>query len=377
MPCPVGTTLRTLPLRVAPLPGEAIDSWLEALAARHRATFGAVLAQCDLHASDVSGLGLLAPPSSTVDDIAFVTGVASDVVQDLTLPLGDVRGRGHRYRHCWGWRTSSRYCPHCLTETGGRWKLSWRHNTTFACTAHHCLLVDSCPGCHQALRVRSPRMDVVPVSGCCANSSQYRRPEATARCGADLTAATSAPLGSDHRILHAQQRLDALRTILSDIRAVDSCTARDTPALSDITELARWMVSAVHPVQLGDILLSVGGTPPADLPNELATFNVPHAAVDPGVATIAVGYTLALAVLEETPGEARNLLQDIMSTAIPGRLTRSGAGVMHARLSARADVVYAAAFERAYNDRRVQFRLAASAARNSAALKISGTGWRR
>lgn len=366
MPCPVGTTLRTLPLRVAPLPGEAIDSWLEALAARHRATFGAVLAQCDLHASDVSGLGLLAPPSSTVDDIAFVTGVASDVVQDLTLPLGDVRGRGHRYRHCWGWRTSSRYCPRCLTETGGRWKLSWRHNTTFACTAHHCLLVDSCPGCHQALRVRSPRVGSVPVLGRCANPRQPRKLGAIAKCDVDLTAATTTPLCPDHPILHTQQHLAALR-------AEPSVTG----ALGDITELARWMVSAVHPVQLGDILLSVGGTPPADLPSELATFNVPHAAVDPGVATTAVGYTLALAVLEETPGEARNLLQDIMSTAIPGRLTRSGSGVMHVRLTARADAVYTAAFERAYNDRRVQFRLAASAARNSAALKISGTGWTR
>lgn len=39
---------RTLPLRVEPLPGEAIDSWLEAVARTHRATFGSVLDQCGI-----------------------------------------------------------------------------------------------------------------------------------------------------------------------------------------------------------------------------------------------------------------------------------------------------------------------------------------
>lgn len=60
--------LRTLPLAVAPTRGEALDSWLEAIAARHQTPFGDILRSCDikpnrnagtlfLHSNEVPGIG--------------------------------------------------------------------------------------------------------------------------------------------------------------------------------------------------------------------------------------------------------------------------------------------------------------------------------
>ena len=40
----MSATARTLPLRVPIVPGEALDSWLEALARRHQVTVGALIA---------------------------------------------------------------------------------------------------------------------------------------------------------------------------------------------------------------------------------------------------------------------------------------------------------------------------------------------
>jgi hypothetical protein len=42
-------TARTLPFRIVPIDGEALDSWLEAIAFRHDAPFGAVLRRCGIH----------------------------------------------------------------------------------------------------------------------------------------------------------------------------------------------------------------------------------------------------------------------------------------------------------------------------------------
>ncbi|WP_327749167.1 hypothetical protein [Streptomyces europaeiscabiei] len=47
------TSNRTLPLRVAPLPGEALNSWLETVAATLRTPMGELLAAMGLFAENV------------------------------------------------------------------------------------------------------------------------------------------------------------------------------------------------------------------------------------------------------------------------------------------------------------------------------------
>jgi hypothetical protein len=46
--CAEPTFGRTLPVRVAPMPGEALDSWLEAIAFRYRVAMGDVMSWCGI-----------------------------------------------------------------------------------------------------------------------------------------------------------------------------------------------------------------------------------------------------------------------------------------------------------------------------------------
>ena len=140
---------RTLPLRVPPVPGEAIDSWLEALARRHQVTVGTLVTALGWHMPGSPG-GLVAGiPAQVLRRLEHQAGLPAGrldgAVLDRYLPLGPVRRRG------------SRYCPSCLAERDGRWLLAWRLGWVFACTAHGVLLCDTCPACGQVPRSRTGR----------------------------------------------------------------------------------------------------------------------------------------------------------------------------------------------------------------------------
>ena len=55
----MSTPARTLPLRVPIVPGEALDSWLEALARRHQVTVGTLITALGWHMPPSPG-GLVA-----------------------------------------------------------------------------------------------------------------------------------------------------------------------------------------------------------------------------------------------------------------------------------------------------------------------------
>lgn len=57
------TVARTFPIRLAPLPGEALDSWLEALAHRLNVRLGDVLGDLGLAALSKNGIRELAVPT--------------------------------------------------------------------------------------------------------------------------------------------------------------------------------------------------------------------------------------------------------------------------------------------------------------------------
>ena len=149
---------RTLPLRVPPVPGEAIDSWLEALARRSQVTVGTLTAALGWPLPASPG-GLVAGiPAQVLRRLEHQAGLPAgrldDAVLDRYLPLGPVRRRG------------SRYCPSCLAERDGRWLLSWRLGWVFACTTHDVLLCDTCPACGQAPRGRAGRAGLNPPGTC-------------------------------------------------------------------------------------------------------------------------------------------------------------------------------------------------------------------
>ena len=213
---------RTLPLRVPPVPGEVIDSWLEALARRSQVSVGTLTAALGWPLPASPG-GLVAGiPGQVLRRLEHQAGLAAgrldDAVLDRYLPLGPVRCRG------------SRYCPPCLAERDGRWLLSWRLGWVFACTTHDVLLCDTCPSCGQAPRGRAGRAGLNPP-GSCPNT--IKRHE---YCGADLREVPPQPLPAGHPALAAQRWTGTLLT-LDDTRP-----AGNSVALGDLGIVGSWVL---------------------------------------------------------------------------------------------------------------------------------------
>ena len=214
---------RTLPLRVPPVPGEALDSWLEALARRHQVTVGMLVTALGWRMPGSPG-GLVAGiPAQVLRRLEHQAGLPAGrldgAVLDRYLPLAAARRRG------------SRYCPSCLAERDGRWLLAWRLGWIFACTAHGVLLCDACPACGQAPRSRTGRASGLNPPGTCANT--IKRHE---HCGADLREVTPQRLDPDHPVLAAQRWTGTLLT-LDDTRP-----AGNGDALSDLGTVASWVL---------------------------------------------------------------------------------------------------------------------------------------
>lgn len=118
---------RRLPLRVEPLAGEGIDSWLEATATSMHTTVGAL--------ARLAGLSVAARPPwirwigpDEVKALETATGVSGAAIQAMTLQSYDNRALrldpvSHRYDPTFpfgGLLPRSRFCPQCLQATEGR-----------------------------------------------------------------------------------------------------------------------------------------------------------------------------------------------------------------------------------------------------------------
>lgn len=213
---------RTLPLRVPIMAGEALDSWLEALARRSQVTVGTLTAALGWPVPATPG-GLVAGiPAQVLRRLEHLAGLPArrlDVaVLDRHLPLGPVRRRG------------SRYCPSCLAERDGRWLLAWRLGWTFACTTHRVLLCDTCPACGQAPRGRGGRAGLNPP-GTCPNTIKR-----TSCCSADLRQVTADRLAPGHPVLAAQHWTAALFSL------DDTPSAGNRVEVGDLGIVASWVL---------------------------------------------------------------------------------------------------------------------------------------
>ena len=239
------TPARTFPIRLAPLPGEALDSWLEALAHRLNVRLGDVLGDLGLAAPNKNGTRELAVPADwtialrqeEAARIAHATGADPQQLHDMTLMRFD--GRALRIdqakrqvsRHVlWGRPRGSRFCPECLADSGGRWPLTWRLGWSFACLTHHRLLADRCPDCGRVQRERPFSRHALPVPGRCGiRPSRTGDLAIPAGCGQDLTQAETLSLPVGHPALAAQ------RLILETIESGDASFGpyADTAAAGD------------------------------------------------------------------------------------------------------------------------------------------------
>jgi hypothetical protein len=230
-------TVRTLPIRLAPLPGEGLDSYLEALAHRGGVVWSDMLSAVGLSPGcrDSSGMyrWLTDLTDTQVGTMSFACGVSPSVVRAMTInqtiPAGMATVPGR-----------SRFCPQCLEESGGRWQLWWRHRWAFACTRHHRLLADTCPRCGRCPRRRPLPRGQIPDPGLCASLAETAHSHGRRRCGAVLSTASTLHLGEFHRVLAAQLTIETAtrRGVIADgIYHTAPVAARQF--LTDIAELSR------------------------------------------------------------------------------------------------------------------------------------------
>lgn len=221
---------RTLPIRLSPLQGEALDSWLEAVAHRLAIPLNDLMQALGLpggahRRSKRPGTAdrTIALLSAEACAIAAATGQCEGRVHAMTLARYDQRAvvldpatRLVNIRTLWGRGKGSRYCPDCLAATSGRWQLRWRLNWSVACVTHQRLLADDCPGCGRPQRQRSSAQHDPPDPGHCENPvhpadhSPVRGHGAHVRCGTTLSRAATLQLPAGHPVLRAQQLLDEL-----------------------------------------------------------------------------------------------------------------------------------------------------------------------
>jgi hypothetical protein len=192
-----GETL--LPIRVEPVVGEAIDSWLEATARSMDMTLSGLARRLNLPAATLPPW-LVRLSWDQLREIECATGVLPHIAESMTLADYDekalhIQPVSHRLSATspYGPLSWSRYCPGCLAESGGRWQLIWRLGWSFACILHHCVLVDCCPDCGERQR-RYQVYNSVPRPMSC-------------RCGRSLDTATTLELPSDHAIVGAQRQI--------------------------------------------------------------------------------------------------------------------------------------------------------------------------
>ncbi|HEX6343085.1 TniQ family protein [Umezawaea sp.] len=215
------TGLRRLPIVVDPVPGEGLDSWLEALSRRLATPVSELLPVLGLGQARRRGARL---PAFAVclraresSRVAAATGIAPAAVRAMTLARYDAvalrvdhTARRVVAQYVWARRRGTWFCPRCLADNGGRWLLRWRLGWSFACTRHRCLLADRCPSCGQVPQRRTMWLRVPQASRCLEHPASAGR--RNLRCDTDLTTAPVVALAADHPVLHAQDLVDTMLT---------------------------------------------------------------------------------------------------------------------------------------------------------------------
>ncbi|MCA2255186.1 TniQ family protein [Mycobacterium intracellulare] len=292
-----------LTVHVAPLPGEALDSWLETTAHRCRTSLADLLGAVGLTQGSKGPRWIVVMTPDELRSVSKATGITQRQLRTMTLQRYDGvaididHGRRvvARTRY-WGFGAGSRYCPACLAQTQGRWKIEWRLVWSFACRRHQCLLADTCPSCGNYPRVGARKPDAVPQPGRCASPPRGNHRGGKRRCLADLTDTKVLKVPSGHPVLEAQRHIDHLLAGANAARPSTEWTPSLT--LDDIATHARQAIK--DPMLLSDVV-----------PPDLLAAAIPHQGTDlhttsrsqlsrlfkPSAYDVAAGTLLALAVL--------------------------------------------------------------------------------
>ncbi|MET8337815.1 TniQ family protein [Streptosporangium canum] len=304
-----------LPVFVPPLPGEALDSWLEAYARRLRVTIHAFISFIGLLGSR-PGMMTQRLTLRERDALQRATGLAPQALVAMTLEPYDGltvtfdKKRPTAMRRPPHWRSfgsSPRYCPGCLSESGGRWPLAWRQPWSFACLRHHCLLLEWCPACEQPVRVSGTRVGGPSQPGLCTRGRHHHQGTRRSRvaCNFPLDQAPIHDLPPHGFVLAAQRHIDILLAALIDAPRPAREELSDLYALGwrTLAALTRHLEQA--PAVAHRVLAEVGGAPPAQGDTQDAT----------DVRSIAIATSLARLALPHPDPDEPALLDWLMETS--------------------------------------------------------------
>jgi hypothetical protein len=210
---------RTLPVGIAPVPGEALESWL-AILARHLDLQWGQFLRLIFPPGSLSGARQVAQINFTahlsadeLNAVSAATGIDAASIETLTWHryngvAGTVDGARRRMEMTWPFGRS-RFCPVCLANISGRWQLEWRLPWVFACQKHSRLLADTCGACGRFQRTHRDRLrgHLVPAPERCSATTSTGE-----RCEADLASTSTIALGEGHPFVMAQAFLSEIIT---------------------------------------------------------------------------------------------------------------------------------------------------------------------
>ncbi|WP_416960038.1 TniQ family protein [Streptomyces sp. Agncl-13] len=215
------TSLRRLALVPDPYPGESLLSWVDALAGLNRisrlqALRFAAFVRPGSSAYRPSLRFVAHLPTDVMARVQATTGLSAEQLHRITLMhyadgvLPPPPSSTHRrtiamwlHRLQLAQPVSSRACPPCLRESGGRWLLRWRLIWSFACVRHRVFLLSVCRGCGNGLHQVLPG----PGSPVMCGHSDWKRPGYVCR---HSIWRMRPPRLSDTHLLECQRRLDDL-----------------------------------------------------------------------------------------------------------------------------------------------------------------------
>lgn len=217
-----------LPLALDPLDDESWPSYLTRRAAQHGTTLAGMGSHLGLRDARGRWRGRfgVALPTEDVKRVAPILGLAPPQVEQMQLAAYDqlafdleglkddraISGTRAAVHSAWVWLAGSTFCPECLTEDGGAWRLSWRIPWITACLRHQRNLRGACaecggiPGLGNSLHGSAPpRVAAAPDGRRCPH------PEPGGRlCGADLSSQATAV--ADTGRLRRAERMATLTT---------------------------------------------------------------------------------------------------------------------------------------------------------------------
>lgn len=232
-----------LPLTDQPRADESLDSWLEYLADLMSCTVRELLSMCDINPGRRFAGFTTGVDDNFAGNLTAATGSPIDAIHRATVArYAETLGTDGTINPILLTGCSTKFCPRCLTDNGGRWKLIWHLRTSAVCREHCCLLLDQCPRCGgkprmttsrkpQALRPPGQRSGgLCGIHGCM---------DALVEAPAPLVSAGSAVLSQqlwiDSAIHHPHVSIPALAGlseqtvhVMRDIVAIKTAAGRET-----------------------------------------------------------------------------------------------------------------------------------------------------